>query len=154
MLISLIIRRGLKFHSSYMVRYMQLYFARMCTHESFPPGRSGGEHATHHEPDLCGDCAFFDACMRHIKMLCFWYSNIYACITHVHTYVCGTYVHAMVVFGHSPSLGYQQWPIYSWARVDVHHFDQQRERGYQGGFFFSWFALPYSHTSIMVRFET
>ena len=73
---------------------MQLYFARMCPHESLPPGRSGGggEHATHHEPDLCGDCAFLDACMRHIKMLWFWYSNIYACITHVHTYVWGTYM--------------------------------------------------------------
>ena len=88
----------------------------------------GGEDATHHEPDLFGDCAFFDACMRHIKMLFFWYSNIYACITHVHTYVWGTYIHAVVVFGHSPSLGYNRWPIYSWAHVDVHHFDQQRER--------------------------
>jgi hypothetical protein len=79
-------------HACHGVRDNILYFERMCTHESLPPGRSGGggEHATRHEPDLCGDCAFFDACMRHIKMLCFWYSNIYACITHVHTYVWGT----------------------------------------------------------------
>jgi hypothetical protein len=55
-------------------------------------GGEAGEHATLHESDLCGNCAIFDACMRHVKMLCFWYSNIYACITHVHTYVWGTFM--------------------------------------------------------------
>ena len=79
---------------------MQLYTSRACVRTN-PSHRvevmvvvvgGGTEHVTHHEPDLCGDCAFFDACMRHIKMLCFWYSNIYACITHVHTYVWGTYM--------------------------------------------------------------
>ena len=38
--------------------------------------------------------------------------------------------------------------IFMGPRGRLHHFDQQRERGYQGGFFFSWFALPYNRASI------
>ena len=133
---------------------MQLYFACMCTHESLPPGRSGGGGSMRRIMNqICVGTVRFSthAC---VTSKCCAFGIQHICMHHACPYICLGHIHAVVVFGHSPSLGYHERPIYSWARVDVHHFDQQRERGYQGGFFFSWFALPYSRTSIMVRFET
>src|SRR3989337_1880718 len=64
-------------------------------------------------------------------------------------------MHAMVVFGHSRSLGYgRQAYIYSWAREDVHHFDRRRER-LPGWILLLWFMLPYSRSIILglIKFE-
>ena len=106
-------------HAFHDVRDNILYFERMCTHESLPPDQKGGGRTRRVMNQICVGCAICDACMRHIKMLFFWYSNIYACITHVHTYVWGTCM-KWLSLETLPHLVIIDGLYISWARLDVH----------------------------------
>jgi len=129
----------------------------MCTHESIPLDRGGGrEHTTRHEPlALCGDLCDFQR-MHHINVVHWVGYSTHMHASHTSINMFGTHACNGCLWTHSHSLGYgRQAYIYSWARVDIHHFDQRRER-LPGWILLLWFVLPYSSRSIilgLIKFE-
>ena len=77
---------------------------------------------------LCvGTSAIFNACIT--SMLCAGSGIQHICMHHTSINMFGIHSCNGCLWTHSHSLGCgRQAYIYSWARVDVHHFDQRRER--------------------------
>ena len=91
----------------------------------------GGEYMTRHERPLalCGDLCDFQR-MHHINVVHWVGYSTHMHASHTSINMFGTHAcNNGCLWTHSHSLGYgRQAYIYSWARVDVHHFDQRRER--------------------------
>ena len=116
----------------------------------------GGEHTTRHEPlALCGDLCDFQR-MHHINVVHWVGYSTHMHASHTSINMFGTHAcNNGCLWTHSHSLGYgRQAYIYSWARVDVHHFDQRRER-LPGWILLLCFELPYSRSTIpsLIKFE-
>ena len=121
-----------------------------------PAGSKGGEHTTRHERPLalCGDLCDFQR-MHHINVVHWVGYSTHMHASHTSINMFGTHACNGCLWTHSHSLGYgRQAYIYSWARVDVHHFDQRRER-LPGWILLLCFELPYSRSIIpsLIKFE-
>ena len=128
---------------------LHIYNSALCTHESIPLNRRGCEHTTRHERPLalCGDLCDFQR-MHHINVVHWVGYSTHMHASHTSINMFGTHAcNNGCLWTHSHSLGYgRQAYIYSWARVDVHHFDQRRER-LPGWILLLCFELPYSRST-------
>ena len=117
----------------------------MCTHESIPLDRRGGEHTTRHERPLalCGDLCDFQR-MHHINVVHWvgYSTHMHASHTSINmfrTHACNgclwTHSTRLVISG---KLIYIRGPVW-----DIHHFDLRRER-LPGWILLICFELPYS----------
>jgi len=93
--------------------------------------------------------------MHHINVVHWVGYSTHMHASHTSINMFGTHACNGCLWTHSHSLGYgRQAYIYSWARVDVHHFDQRRER-LPGWILLLCFELPYSRSTIpsLIKFE-